>query len=54
MAEPGGQAMTGIVLHRPHFGSGAERVGHALCRPFVIGREAHARTSMVNASVLIG
>src|SRR3546814_447711 len=33
VAEPGRQAMTGIVLHRPHFGRSAERVGDTLGGP---------------------
>ena len=32
MAEPGRETMLGIVLHRLHFGRGAERVRYALGR----------------------
>src|SRR3546814_14212245 len=44
--------MTGIVLHRPHFGRSAERVGDTLGGPLVIGREADADMAVVEDRVV--
>src|SRR3546814_1491880 len=46
VAAPGRQAMTGIVLTRPHFGPSPERVGDTLGGPPVIGGEADAERAV--------
>ena len=53
VAEPWAQAMAGIVLHRPHLGGGAERIGHALGGPLVVRREAHAHMAVVEDGVVL-
>jgi hypothetical protein len=53
MAEPRAEPMAGIVLHRAHLGRGAERVGHALGGPLVVGREAHADMAVVEDRVVL-
>ena len=45
--------MAGIVLHRAHFGRRAERVGDALGRALVVGREAHAHMAIVEDRVVL-
>ena len=52
MAEPGREAVAGIVLHRPHLGRRPERVRDALGGALVIGREADADMTIVEDRVV--
>ena len=52
MPQPRREAMAGIVLHRPHLGGRAERVGHAFGRALVIGGEAHPDVAVVEDGVV--
>ena len=52
MAEPGREAVAGIVLHRPHLGRRPERVRDALGGALVIGREADADMTIIQDRVI--
>src|SRR3546814_20830843 len=53
MAEPGRQAMAGIVLHRALFGGGAKRFRNALGSVIVVGRKGHADMAIVENRVVL-
>ena len=53
MAQPGRQAMTGIVALRAQFGRRAERIGNALRRPLVVGGERDADMAIVEDGVVL-
>ena len=52
VAEPGRQPVPGIVLHRAHFGRGAERIRDALGRALVVGGEGDADMAVVEDRVV--
>ena len=52
MAEPGAQAMAGIVLGIADLGRRAERIGDPLRRPFVVGGEAYPHMAVVEDRVV--
>lgn len=45
--------MPGVVLHRPHLGRRAERVGHPLRGALVIGREGDTDMAIVEDRVVL-
>src|SRR3546814_8053912 len=53
MAEPGRQAVAGIVLHRALFGGGAKRFRNALGSVIVVGRKGHADMAIVENRVVL-
>src|SRR3546814_10267515 len=53
MAEPGRQAVAGIVLHRAPFGGGAKRFRNALGSVIVVGRKGHADMAIVENRVVL-
>src|SRR3546814_11532974 len=53
MAEPGRQAVAGIVLHRALFGGGAKRFRNALGSVIVVGRKGHADMAIVENLVVL-
>src|SRR3546814_2896932 len=53
MAEPGRQAVAGIVLHRALFGGGAKRFRNALGSVIVVGRNGHADMAIVENRVVL-
>lgn len=44
--------MPGIILHRPHLGGGAERIGNAAGGVVIIGRERDADMAIVENGVV--
>ena len=50
--EPGRQPVPGVVLHRLHLGSSAERVRDSLGGAFVIRRKAHPHMAVVEDRVV--
>ncbi len=44
--------MGSVVLHRPHFGCSAERVGDALGRAFVVRGEGHSDVAVIENGVV--
>ena len=52
MAEPGAQAMAGIVLGIADLGRRAERIGDPLGGPFVVGGEAHSDMAVVEDRIV--
>jgi hypothetical protein len=44
--------MSGIILHRPHLGCGAERIGNAAGGIVIIGRERDADMAVVENGVV--
>src|SRR3546814_5357269 len=53
MAEPGRQAVAGIVLHRALLGGGAKRFRNALGSVIVVGRKGHADMAIVENRVVL-
>ena len=52
MAEPGREAVPGIVLHRAHLGRGSERIGNPLGGTLVVCREADPDMAVVEDRVV--
>src|SRR5579862_2071456 len=53
MAQPRTETMPGIVLHRAQLGGDAKRIGDALCRALVVGREAHAHMTIIENGIVL-
>src|SRR3546814_12315307 len=53
MCQPRREPVTGIVPHRALLGRGSERIGNALCRAFVIGREGNANVAIIEDGVVL-
>src|SRR3546814_16734580 len=52
MAEPGREAVAGIILHRAHLGRRPERVGNALGRPLVIRRKTYSNLAIIEDRIV--
>src|SRR3546814_14628758 len=53
MREPGHEPVSRIVAHRPLLGRRPERVGNALRRPLVVGRERDPHVAVVEDRVVL-
>src|SRR3546814_1481386 len=53
MCQPRREPVTGIVPHRALRGRVSERIGNALCRAFVIGREGNANVAIIEDGVVL-
>ena len=53
MAKPGGQPVSGIILHRPLLGGRAQGFGDPLGRPLIIGGEGDADMAIVEDGVVL-